>query len=144
MRDNLMFFGIDESVSPEMRVPGVDEKCDEKVTEFCEKVLLIEDPATKIQIDRAHRVGRFVSGKTRPTVVKFKDTSSKMTVKKSLRQVNLFHTPYNVTEQFPKEIRERRKQLVPVMMQARKDGNKAVLVRDKLYINNVLYTGGSR
>ena len=60
MRDNLMFFGIDESVSPEMRVPGVDENCDEKVTEFCEKVLLIEDPATKIQIDRAHRVGRFV------------------------------------------------------------------------------------
>ena len=85
MRDNLMFFGIDESVSPEMRVPGADEKCDEKVIEFCQKVLLMEDPATKIQIDRAHRVGSFVSGKTRPIVVKFKDTSSKMIVKESLR-----------------------------------------------------------
>ena len=95
MRDKLMFFGIDESVSPEMRVPGVDEKCDEKVTEFCEKVLLIEDPATKIQIDRAHQVGRFVSGKTRPIVIKFKDTSSKMTVNESLRQVNL-STPHTM------------------------------------------------
>ena len=60
-------------------------------------------------------------------------------MKNSLCNVNLRDSPYNVMEQFPPEVQAKRKLLYPVMMDARKSGKKAVLVRDKLYINNKLY-----
>ncbi|WAR00029.1 hypothetical protein MAR_024401 [Mya arenaria] len=44
--------------------------------------------------------------------------------------------PFN---QYPPEVNERRRHLVPIMKQARREGNRANLVRDKLYINNRLY-----
>lgn len=79
----------------------------------------------------------------RSIVVKFKDTASKMVVKSALHDINLKDTPYKVFDQFPQIIQERRKELIPVMVQARKNQKKAVLVRDKLYINNKLYKPGS-
>ena len=140
MRDNLMFFGIKEAQRENATDTLPNEDCVEKVMDFCENILHIPDPKSKIQLDRAHRVGKYNIRKIRPIVVKFKDTCSKLAVKDSLKQVNLFNTDYNVTEQYPQEVRDRRKELIPVMLQARKAGKKAVLVRDKLYINNDLYT----
>jgi len=68
------------------------------------------------------------------------DTNSKQVVKSALKSVNLRDTNYNVSEQYPQEVKDRRKQLIPIMLQARKEGKAAVLVRDKLYINNKLYS----
>ncbi|CAG2191257.1 unnamed protein product [Mytilus edulis] len=48
-------------------------------------------------------------------------------------------TDYGIKEQFPKEIELKRKELYPILKQAKKDNNKAVLVRDRLYINGELY-----
>jgi uncharacterized protein YoxC len=115
------------------------ENCEAKVRFFCKNILKISNPNI-IHIDRAHRVGPYVRGKTRPIVVKFCDTNSKLTVKNALRGVNLRPTDYNVSEQFPQEVKERRKELIPKLIEARRTGKRAVLVRDKLFINNVLYT----
>lgn len=142
MRDNLLFFGITEQTrSPEVDIADLpQENCAELVYDFCESVLKINDPKDKISIDRAHRIGRFASDKIRPIVVKFKDTSSKVTVQSTLKAANLKETDYNVSEQYPQEVKERRKVLIPIMVKARSEGKKAVLVREKLYINNVLYS----
>lgn len=115
------------------------EDCERKVLEFCSNVLKIENAADVIQIDVAHRVGRFVRGKNRPVVARFMNTSSKMRVKSALRNIDLRQTPFNVSEQYPNSVLNRRKELIDVMKMARRDGNRAVLVRDKLFINGQLY-----
>lgn len=42
-------------------------------------------------------------------------------------------------EQFPRCIQDKRRSLIPVIHEARRNGKKANLVVDKLYINNKLY-----
>ena len=111
------------------------EDCVSKVLRFCREHLQITDPESVIQIDRAHRIGRYQRNKVRPIVAKFKDSQSIMCTKNALRRVDLRRTPYNVIEQYPAEVLERRKSLVGHMMQARRDGKRAVLVRDKLFID---------
>ena len=44
--------------------------------------------------------------------------------------------PVSIHEQFPAEIENRRKQLYPVMKQAKKDGKMAIMTRDKLFIDS--------
>lgn len=115
------------------------EDCERKVLEFCSNVLKIENAADVIQIDVAHRVGRFVRGKNRPVVARFMNTSSKLRVKSALRNIDLRQTSFNVSEQYPNSVLNRRKELIDVMKTARRDGKRAVLVRDKLFINGQLH-----
>ena len=155
MRDNLLFFGIKEddvtapppqhdaqlmtNASHLTQSRGSKEDCTEKVLQFCQSVLHIENPGDVLQIDRSHRIGNQTSNKTRPIVVRFKDTNSKLRVKDALRGADLRSTPFNVADQYPTEVLERRKVLVEHMVAARREGKRAVLVRDKLYINNRLF-----
>lgn len=168
MRDNLIFYGIPEennvprdsmwsvpaSESNEMETaashqqPNFEpqrtrfvEDCESKVHIFLEKVLKVDNSRSKVRIDRAHRIKSTHPNrdKPRPIVVKFLDTASKMLVKDQLRSMKLRDSPYNVSEQFPPEVQQRRRDLIPVMIQARKDGKRANLVRDKLYIDNREY-----
>ena len=50
----------------------------------------------------------------------------------------LAHYYYGVRDQFPKTILDRRRALIPLLVQAKKDGKRAVLTLDKPYFNNVL------
>ena len=147
MRDNLLFFGITEQNRPPVTEASEEaptqpqEDCAELVFDFCKTVLKIDDPKNTITVNRAHRIGRFDPSKVRPIVVKFKDTSSKVAVQSSLKAAKLSReTPHNVSEQYPQEVKERRKVLIPIMLQARREGKRAILVREKLYIDNVLYS----
>ena len=70
-----------EATSASASAVKTQEDCEARVFAFCENVLKIENPRSCISIDRAHRIGRYSVGKTRPIVAKFKDTSSKMKVK---------------------------------------------------------------
>ena len=51
------------------------------------------------------------------------------------------HSHYSVGQQYPKEVQERRRALVPIMKQARDSGKDAYIVVDKLYIDKTLYRG---
>ena len=101
------------TVASALPTPSV-ENCVDQIYKFCEKVLKMPDPQSRIHIDRAHRMGRYAHTKSRAIVVKFSDTSSKMQVKDALKSVNLKGTPYAVFDQFPQNVQERRKALLPV------------------------------
>ena len=68
MRDNLLFFNIEESVNETDRK---EEVCTEKILIFCEETLQMQDVRSKVKIDRAHRIGRNDPKKKRPIVTKF-------------------------------------------------------------------------
>ena len=115
------------------------ENCADLVYEFCEALLKIENPRSKIQIERAHRIGVRKPDKIRPIVAKFVLSEHKEIVKSAAGKVDLRAPPYNgafrVTDQLPPEVLARRKELIPRLIDERGKGNKASLVRDKLYVN---------
>jgi hypothetical protein len=116
----------------------VIDDCKLKVYRFCEDILKIKEPQNTVRIIRAHRIGKFNRAKTRPIVAKF-DEEAKPLLKEYLKTLNLRPTPYNVADQWPQEVQERRKSLIPIMHEKRSKGQRAVLVRDKLFVNDVEY-----
>lgn len=135
MRDNLLFFNIPECVTFEERKA---ENCVEKIQAFCADTLKIEE-ARDIKIDRAHRMGGFVQNKIRPIVVKFNFFPDKVKVKQVAYNV-LKNSTFRVADQFPREIKERRQVLYPIMQKARENGKRVTMSYDKLYINNRVVT----
>ena len=55
------------------------------------------------------------------------------------RAKGLKNTPFGIHEQFPNAIEERRKKLYPIQKEAKKQGKHVVLVRNKLFIDGILY-----
>ena len=140
MRDNLLFYNFPECPSTEERY---SEDCQSKVLDFCENTLEIENARLGIKIDRAHRIGRFdPAKKPRPIVVKFNYYPDKLSVKQKAKD-KLDNSSFSVGDQFPKAIQDRRRKLIPVMIKAKREGKRAVLAYDKLYINNTLVTAES-
>ena len=90
----------------------------------------------KIEIERAHRLGRKQTN-NRPLVAKFLRYQDKEFIRRSAHLLK--GTKISIAEHFPKEIAEKRKTLYPVLKQARRDGQKAVLIKDQLIINGQLY-----
>ncbi|MEW8545016.1 MAG: hypothetical protein AB2693_15945 [Candidatus Thiodiazotropha sp.] len=115
----------------------VEENCKAKVFEFCKAVLKIPDPESKFDIDVAHRIGKRQVGKIRPIVAKFVRREHKDTIKQIAQKCNLRDSPFNVAEQLPKVVQERRKSLIPKMVQFRSEGKRATLTRDKLFVDGV-------
>ena len=130
MRDNLIFYKI-----PEQRDETAQD-CEDKVRNLIEREMNVSS-AREIRFHRVHRIGRFNRNKTRPIVAKFAFYPDRETVRKAAK--NLEGTNFSVGQQFPKEIMERRKRLVPIMKQAKSAGKDAYISFDKLYINGVLY-----
>lgn len=131
MRDNLMFYGIPEG--------GPNENCEELVKGVCADVLRMENPRNML-FDRAHRVGQR-SARTRPIVVKFHYYSEREKVRQvsfdradQLKAANL-----GIGAQLPKEIRDARKPLYPVMKKAKQDGKNVKFVGKKLFIGGEEY-----
>jgi DNA repair exonuclease SbcCD ATPase subunit len=125
MRDNLMFYNIEECET---------ENCMDVIQELARDKLKLTEI---IEIDRAHRIGRVGPGKIRPIVAKFRNYQQRENIRKSARLLN--GSNYYIGEQFPRSIQERRRQLLPAYKRARSDGKKASLVRDRLYIEGIPY-----
>ena len=136
MRDNLLFFNMPESK---------DENTTEMIHEMLETKLGIEDARAKVKIDRSHRIGKKRAGnnKPRPIVVKFNSHQDKEFVRINARKLK--GTKIGVAEQSSEEIGSVRKTLYPELMKAKAEGEKAVMVRDKLYIEGQVFyhTGNS-
>ena len=94
-----------------------------------------------LSIDLAHGVGAYNPNRPRAIFVKFQDTESKILVKGALKANNLKDSPFAVFELYPEMVQERRRALIPVMVEARKARKTAYLERDKLYINHRLFEG---
>ena len=131
MRNNLVICNIEERQS---------EDTESIVRDFpVQKLKIAQDTVNQIQIERAHRMGPLKSGnengarQARKIVCKFTLFKERELVRKAKK--NLYGTSYYIHEQFPQEIIAKRKKLVPKMKDAIKNGNKAWLVYDTLYVN---------
>ncbi|XP_060565046.1 uncharacterized protein LOC132724230 [Ruditapes philippinarum] len=139
MRDNLLFFGLDECKSFDERK---SENCMNKIYSFLQNTLNITDAREKIKIDRAHRIGNYVNSKTRPIVVKFNFYQDKLTVKERVRDVtkDQDHPSFRVGDQFPKAVQEKRRKLIPTLIAAKRANKNAWLSYDKLCIDGKMFT----
>ena len=158
LRYNLLFFSIEEKANSQnaeggrddgtgMVTDGTDtekaesENCKEKVLEFCENTLKMENVKENINIDYAYRLGKKKFGdlNPRPIVVKFTSFNDRESVRKLSGRLR--DTKFGISPQFPPEILAKRKKMIPVMIQKRKEKKKAFLVGDKLFVDGVLWKG---
>jgi len=73
----------------------------------------------------------------RPIVAKFAYYPDKERVRRESKELK--GTPFGISEQYPQEVMEARRRLVPIMKKARSEGKEAYLRIDKLYINKQVY-----
>lgn len=136
MKYNLIFSGIEEKVWDRNEAA---EDAEEVLKNFIKNNLEIEE-ADDIKMANVHRIGkrnRSSGARPRSIIAKFVHYKDLTKVKRSASKLK--GTYYGINEQFPSEIEEKRKSLYPIAKEARKKKEKVVFVRDKLYINDVLY-----
>lgn len=87
-----------------------------------------------IEMERAHRTGKYLAnGRPRSVVVKllrFKDKTEILRQAKQLKGTNLF-----INEDYSEKVRQKRKELLPELRAARKQGNIAYLKYDQLIVH---------
>ena len=114
MRDNLVFDGI----------PETNEEDPEAVRKSFLKDEM--DLSDEFHFERVHRMSRQIRGKNRPILAKFSFFKERETVRKAAPRA-LRGKSYGVNEQLPKEINDRRKQLIPHLKTAKRKNKRAVL-----------------
>ena len=144
MQENLLFFGLAESIEG-------GENTENKLRQFLKNELSFESPdavVDNIVFDRVHRLGRRRGdpvNNPRPIVANFEKYQNREKIRQAGIELNEKRTMFSVREQFPPEMEETRKQLYPVMRRYKRDkDNKVFLVRDKLYVNGLLYSEEKR
>lgn len=130
MRDNLIFYGIEEEQGEK------DEDCVRKVLELIEDKLEIVGAKDTVKLHRAHRMGKYNNTKTRPIVAKFAYYPEREEVRSKARKLV---RPLGISQQFPREVMDERKRLIPIMIKARQDKKDAYIAVDKLFINGHQY-----
>ena len=90
----------------------------------------------KIEFGNVYRFGRNACGR-RPIVARFVYFADLQHVLDSAYKLR--NRPFGIKQQFPQEIENRRKQLYSIQRNAKREGKRVTLVRDRLYINNELY-----
>ena len=114
MRNNLICTGITEDVNEKPDV--TDSKLR---TLMVVKLKLARDIVYGFKLERAHRMGDNSSFGRAGSVAKFLRFKDREVVRQA--RSKLKGTGYFVNEQFPKEIADRRKELLPKMLQAKRD-----------------------
>lgn len=134
MRDNLLFGGITRKLKRSQE--GREYEDTEEVIEFLVNEMGIQE---EISFERVHRIGRTKNRKPPFIVAKFSSHKQRELVRKKAPVSLKGKDNYSIFEQFPKEIQERRKRLIPKLKAAKRNGKNAKLVVDKLYIEGQLY-----
>ena len=129
-RNNLNFFNIPE------REDETATKCESILRNFMDvRLMLNKEDANDISFERVHRVRkpRASEGKPRPLIAKFTFHRDKEFVLSNSK--NLRGTDFAIARDFPKEIDDERRRLVPFSKDAKETGQDAKLNYKKLYIN---------
>lgn len=125
MKNNLIFTNLNEHR---------EEDTERKLRLFLQEQLGID---YHIEFGNVHRFGKHAYGKIRPIVARFlyhKDLQFVLEKATWLKD-----TKWGIHQQFPKSVEDRRKPLYPVQKEARRQGKRVTLVRDKLFINGKQY-----
>ena len=103
--------------------------------EFLETTLGFEDPR-RIEIQRVHRIGKSINGKPRPILARFlRFPDREMILRQGFR---LKDTEFMILQDFPQEIIEKRRKMMPKLKQAKDKGLRVSFSKsepDKLIIN---------
>ena len=129
MRDNLIFTGIPEKDN---------ENLPETIRKFLKDEMNMQN-SENVNFDRVHRTGP--PGKqNRPIIAKLNPSSSKGSILHHGK--NLKNKDFRVFEQFPQEVQERRKRLLPLFKKAKSDPSikKVSWAVDKLIIDGRVHT----
>lgn len=129
MRDNLVFFNIPENSQSTENTEAVLRKF------FTEEMKVGDEEMRKIRFDRVHRTGVKASGKRRTIVAKFNPSEGKEIVLKHTKNL-VKAKKFGVSEQLPRELEERKKQLLPQFKAAKNSKKNAKFVLDRLVIDN--------
>jgi hypothetical protein len=130
MKYNLIFENIPEVI------PNTDMKegAQQILKDFLQSELEIEN----VQFHNVHRLKPRRDRKPPSIVAKFAYNKDKDSVLKAAR-AKLVHKPFKIYQQYPQEISERRRVLVPTMKELRDQNRRAYIVKDKLYVDGRLY-----
>lgn len=134
-RNNLQFIGM-----PESRF----ENCERAIVGLCQSVGFDVGPWSVV---RCHRLGQYKKNRCRPIIVKFQHFKDRDMIWQSRRVIKSQHNII-VTEDFPVEVMDRRRQLYPIVDAAfnyRDPSNptyrfNARIIIDKLLVNGVSYS----
>jgi hypothetical protein len=136
-RSNLKFYGFDENRF---------ENAEQLVLDFLRSTGF---DLGEMAVERAHRLGPYVPGKSRPVIVKFWHFKERERIWKILAggTNRYYHSKISIAEDFPDAIESARKRLLPIFHAAKhyrdpvtKNPVKVRLNVDRLYINNQRYT----
>ena len=119
-KNNLIFYGI---------VDRPNEKVNQLLKGFVRDEMKVKEDVRFKSVRRMNS-----KSKPRPIVASFENFKQRELVKHSAYKLK--GSPFGLSEQYPQDVLATRKQLLPIQKEARSKGAKAVMVRDKLYINN--------
>ena len=131
MRENLIFKGIHD-------VDNIrdEEDTEGKVKTFIRNTLEIEED---MKFHVVHRLKQRPDGKPRNIIAKFESRKDRnMVLEKAIEKLKN-NDEFAVHAQYPAEVIERRRALIPTLIDARKQNHNAVLREDKLYIDGRRY-----
>ncbi|XP_052812861.1 uncharacterized protein LOC128240302 [Mya arenaria] len=132
MRNNLIFTNIPEDNSTGNESAEVTE---DKLRQHLQDTLkLAKETVESIRFERVHRSpGQPVPGRIRNIVAKFTFFKDREVVRRQWK--HLAGTGRQMYEQFPPEVLDKRRRLVPKMKDARKEGKRSWIVYDTLYVD---------
>ena len=119
-RENLNFFGLKENDG---------ENVQQVIRDFLREILKLSD-AQEVEFQRIHRSGRpRTDGSTRPIIVRFLRFTDRERIFR-LGINTLKGTRYKILEDFPKDIIESRRRLIPLLKQTKSEGRRVFLQTD--------------
>ena len=133
-RNNIRFYNISENK---------DENLDQFLIEICNKYLESNELLDSRSFERAHRIGKFVSGKQRIVVARVAHYKEKVAILKARKHLN-DGEKINISDDFTNKVEQRHRKLYPVMKAIKakmgiQDRAKVYLKEDKICIGGMLY-----
>lgn len=107
----------------------------DKVNVIMQKIGVNFDP--KDDMDEVRRIGKFNPQKKRPVLIKLTREATRARILKSAKVLK--GTEIWIDEDYPKDVQEERRRLIPRMKEAREKGYRAQLRYNKLIVNGGVY-----
>lgn len=152
MENQLLIFGVDEARQQGLNNEQPSRENTEQVLRDVLKEQLQDNSVVNsecqiniddIKFDKVTRLGnpnrRAANNRPRPIMARFERFAVREKVRRAGTILNKSQRQYKIYEHFPREVEERRKALYPIARQYSERQHKVNLVRDRLYIDNVLY-----
>lgn len=128
-KKNIVIKGVEETENE------IEKVTYDKVISIIQKIGITINP--KEDIDVVKRIGKYKNERKRPILIKLTKESTKFMILKNAK--NLKGTDIWIDEDYPKEVQEERRRLIPEMKEARNKGYSAQMKYNKLIINNEVY-----